>query len=169
MRANKLSLSHWCRTNVLWHLLNYWHPRERYRMGTKAFAIAHSLLPYCPHTPILNAWMRSFAVCSVFIRYMCTWAYRVCESNSLSLFGPISATMCRIVKWFGNLKKMEAEDRVVLKVCWNGRGRRWYGQKGGELPGGRSFDDGWKAVNPWFEAEGFCKIEGEMVFCPQVE
>ncbi len=43
--------------------------------------------------------------------------YRVCESSSVSLFGPIRVTMRRIVKGFGNLEKVGAEDGVVLKVC----------------------------------------------------
>ncbi len=50
----------------------YWHPREHYRMRTKAFATAHSLLLYHPHILILGKWMRSFAVCSAFIWYVCT-------------------------------------------------------------------------------------------------
>ncbi len=59
--------SHWCRTNILWHSLNYRHPRERYRMRTKAFAIAHSLLSFRPHILILDERMCSFSVHSIYV------------------------------------------------------------------------------------------------------
>ncbi len=71
MQANKSSHSHWCRTNILWCLLSYRHPRECYRMRMKTFAIACSLLLYHPHIPILDKWMRSFAIHSAFVWYMC--------------------------------------------------------------------------------------------------
>ncbi len=44
----------------------------RGRMRTKTFTIAHLFLLYHPHIPILGKRMRSFAICSVFVWYMCT-------------------------------------------------------------------------------------------------
>ncbi len=48
----------------------YRHPRECYRMQTKAFAIARSLLLYHPHIPTLEKQLCSFAVHSSFLWYM---------------------------------------------------------------------------------------------------
>ncbi len=71
MRADKSSHRHWCRINILWCLLNYRRPREQYRMRTKAFAIARSLLLYHPHIPMLdkqNAFVCSLSgICSVYV------------------------------------------------------------------------------------------------------
>ncbi len=78
--------------HIFWHSLSYWHPRERYRMRTKAFAIARSLLLYCPHIPILDKQMCSFGVCLVYMYVALLEKYgnfklkQVRKSKSLFIF-----------------------------------------------------------------------------------
>ncbi len=72
--------SHWCWTNILWRSLNYRHPRKRYRMRTKAFTIAQSLLLNLLHIPILDERMRSFGI---YVRH-----FKINQSERLLLISP---------------------------------------------------------------------------------
>ncbi len=68
VRENKSSHGHWCWTNILWRSFNYRHPRERYQLRMKAFAITRSLLLYHPYIYIhyrqTNAFAcHSFGIC----------------------------------------------------------------------------------------------------------